>query len=303
MNMSPSYLLERMKLKKQVSNWRALFFIALTIVAILAFYDSFKSVKAIGSINTSVIARIDINGIILNDQAQLDFIKEVADNDAVKAVIMHINSPGGTTVGGEVIYRAVRALAGVKPVVIVQEDSAASAAYMISVAGDYIIARNGTMTGSIGIIAQTYEITELAQRLGIKLNTFKSSPVKGIGFPTEAITSEGRKSIQDTIDDQYEMFLEIVSQRRNIPLETLRKIGDGRIYTGRQALKLKLIDAIGDESAAIKWLETNKSIKGLKVKLFELEAKEISFKDMLQSTANVTIMLKNFANSFFLNFK
>ena len=151
---------------------------------------------------------------------------------------------------------------------------AASGGYLISLGGDYIISHNGTITGSIGVILQTAEVTELAQKLGIKFNNFKSGELKAVPNPTEKLTEAVRVAIMENIEDTYNFFLELVSERRNLPIEEVKKLADGRVYSGRQALKLKLVDAIGSEDTALKWLQEVKKINAnLLVKDYQLKPK------------------------------
>ncbi|MGL4226232.1 MAG: signal peptide peptidase SppA, partial [Rickettsia sp.] len=187
-------------------------------------------------------------------------------------LIVNVNSPGGTVVGSEKIYNMLRKISEKKPVVIVMGTMAASGGYLISLGGDYIVSHNGTITGSIGVILQTAEVTELAQKLGIKFNNFKSGELKAVPNPTEKLTEEVRVAIMENIEDTYNFFLELVSERRNLPIEAVKKLADGRVYSGRQALKLKLVDAIGSEDTALKWLQEVKKVN-LTVKDYQLKPK------------------------------
>jgi signal peptide peptidase SppA len=156
-------------------------------------------------------------------------LKKIIDDSHIKALLVNVNSPGGTVVGSEKIYNILRKISEKKPVVIVMGTMAASGGYLISLGGDYIVSHNGTITGSIGVILQTAEVTELAQKLGIKFNNFKSGELKAVPNPTEKLTEEVRVAIMENIEDTYNFFLELVSERRNLPIEEVKKLAEERL--------------------------------------------------------------------------
>ena len=213
----------------------------------------------------------------------------------MKALIVHVNSPGGTVVGSEKIYNILRKISAVKPVVVVMGTLAASGGYLISLGADYIITHNGTITGSIGVIFQTAEITELAEKLGVKFNNFKSGELKAAPNPTEKVTDSVRAAIMLNVQDTYEYFVELVAVRRGFSIEEATKLADGRIYSGRQALKLKLVDAIGDQDDAVKWLQNVKNIDA------ELKVKEIILKPKPKLLEMIFDDMDNILPSFFKN--
>ena len=178
----------------------------------------------------------------------------------MKAVILKIDSPGGTSYFGEELYQNIKKLSNNKPVVSVLETMATSAAYLAALGSDHIIARNMTLTGSIGVLFQSFEAVELANKLGIKFVSLKSSPLKAAPNPMEKITPEIEKASMDMINDSYQTFLEIFAKERNLPLDQAQKLADGRVYTGKTALKLKLIDEIGGKDEALSWFENEKKI-------------------------------------------
>jgi protease-4 len=242
------------------------------------------------------IARINIEGFIGNDHDRLEALKQIANSAAVKALIVHINSPGGTVVGGESLYQHMRKISNAqKPVVVVMGDMAASAAYMTALGCDYLIASQGTLTGSIGVIAQTFEVSELAQRMGVKFKAFKSSPLKGGPLPTEALTPEMIESMNSIVNDLSSMFFDIVSERRSqIPKDKLAALANGQAYTGRQAIENGLIDAIGDEETALDWLKSTKNINpGLKIRDVELETQPSKWRKILNSTMSLLSFAEN----------
>ncbi|QWB86700.1 hypothetical protein JRD95_00754 [Rickettsia parkeri] len=274
MSITPDYLIERRQIKSRLLIWKLTAIILIAIVFLLVGKDFVpKEVLPINS-NEDYIASVLIDEIILEDEKRDKKLKKIIDDSHIKALIVNVNSPGGTVVGAEKIYNILRKISAKKPVVIVMGTMAASGGYLISLGGDYIISHNGTITGSIGIILQTAEVTELAQKLGIKFNNFKSGELKAVPNPTEKLTEAVRVAIMDNIEDTYNFFLELVSERRNLPIEEVKKLADGRVYSGRQALKLKLVDAIGSEDTALKWLQEVQKINvNLLVKDYQLKPK------------------------------
>lgn len=274
MSITPDYLIERRQIKSRLLIWKLAAIILIAIVFLLVGKDfAPKEVLPINS-NEDYIASVLIDEIILEDEKRDKKLKKIIDDSHIKALIVNVNSPGGTVVGSEKIYNILRKISEKKPVVIVMGTMAASGGYLISLGGDYIISHNGTITGSIGVILQTAEVTELAQKLGIKFNNFKSGELKAVPNPTEKLTKAVRVAIMENIEDTYNFFLELVSERRNLPIEEVKKLADGRVYSGRQALKLKLVDAIGSEDTALKWLQEVKKINAnLLVKDYQLKPK------------------------------
>ncbi|WP_016916839.1 signal peptide peptidase SppA [Rickettsia honei] len=274
MSITPDYLIERRQIKSRLLIWKLAAIILIAIVFLLVGKDFVpKEVLPINS-NEDYIASVLIDEIILEDKKRDKKLKKIIDDSHIKALIVHVNSPGGTVVGAEKIYNILRKISAQKPVVIVMGTMAASGGYLISLGGDYIISHNGTITGSIGVILQTAEVTELAQKLGIKFNNFKSGELKAVPNPTEKLTEAVRVAIMENIEDTYNFFLELVSERRNLPIEEVKKLADGRVYSGRQALKLKLVDAIGSEDTALKWLQEVQKINvNLLVKDYQLKPK------------------------------
>jgi protease-4 len=165
---------------------------------------------------------------------------------------------------------------------------AASGGYLICLGGDYIVSHNGTITGSIGVIFQSLEVTDLAKTLGITFDNFKSGELKAAPNPTEKVTEAVRQAIMSNVHDTYEYFIELVSLRRNIPIEEVRRIADGRIYSGRQALELKLVDAVGSEDEAMKWLQEVKKIDPtLEVREFRIKPKPKFFDLIMEDLGNL----------------
>jgi len=246
----------------------------------LVFYVLFAGNEDKNIDSGDYIADVNIEGIILDDDYRTEILKKIVKQENIKAVIVNVNSPGGGIVASEILYENLRNIASVKPIVVVMGSISASGGYMASLASDYIIARNGTLTGSIGVIMQSSEFTNLADKIGVKFITYKSSILKGAPSPFEKTNARVDKVINDSIQDSYQFFSNLVKQRRGNRLSNnnLATIIDGRIFTGRQALKNGLVDEIGGENEALRYLNTKKKIDINKfpVKKVELEKPENS---------------------------
>ena len=270
MNFHSDFLLDRARLKKQVFVWRNIGLVLVTALLVMVLYRSKEFDKA-----SAYIARIDIKGIIGYDAHALQRLKAVESDSSIKAVILGINSPGGTVVGGESFYTQIKELAKHKPVICVMYDLATSAAYMVAMASNHLIAHNGTLTGSIGVIMQVAEMTELAKKIGVSFVNFKSGDLKAVPSPVEKIDKKTRQLIDSNIKEIFDYFVGLVKNNRTeVSAENLSLISDGRIFTGKQALRYKMVDQIGNENDAVLWLEKNKNIKGLKIRDYELYDKK-----------------------------
>lgn len=245
-------------LRRSRFRWRLIAFVAL-VIAILAGAGRFVTDR--GLMAQDSIARIRIDGTISTDAARHHLLETIGDNDHIKAVIVSINSPGGTTAGGEEIYEDLGLLRSKKPVVAVIDELGASAAYMSAIATDRIFARRLSIVGSIGVLFQTVDAGKLFQTIGVDLDKVASGPLKAEPDIDEAMSPEVRASLQALVDDSFNWFVDIVAERRNLPRDTVLTLADGRIVTGNQGVALKLIDAVGGEREAVAWLESDKSIK------------------------------------------
>lgn len=243
-------------LRRSRSRWRVLFFLALAI-AVVAAVARFGASADIG---VDRIARVTIAGTITTDPGRTRLLADVAEDDKVKAVVLAINSPGGTTAGGEELYEAVTALRAKKPVVVTIAELGASAAYMTAIAGDRIFARRLSIVGSIGVLFQHVDAGKLLQTIGVDFDKVQTGPLKAEPDIDEPMQGEVRASLQSLVDDSFEWFVDIVAERRGIDRAATLALSDGRILTGRQALAARLIDATGGESEAIAWLESDKSV-------------------------------------------
>jgi protease-4 len=244
------------RLRRSRRLWRVLFFLAL-IVAVIAAIARFAIPDATPG---DRIARVNINGTIATDPARVRALRELGDNNAVKAVIVAINSPGGTTAGGEELYEGLTALRAKKPVVAVISELGASAAYMTAIAADRIFARRLSIVGSIGVLYQHVDAGKLMSTIGVDLDKVATGPLKAEPDFDEPLQGEVRASLQSLVDDSFQWFVDIVSERRGIPRPDTLALSDGRIVTGRQGVETKLIDAIGGEAEAIAWLSSDRQV-------------------------------------------
>jgi len=253
-------LLDRRQLKRRLIFWRTLAVVA-CVVAVLAGLHR-AGVVAGGA----HVARLSVTGLITEDRKVTDSLRAASRDNSIKALIVSINSPGGSVAGGESLYRAIARVAEKKPVVAVMGGLAASAGYMIAMPANRIFARESTITGSIGVLMETGELSGLLEKLGITAEAIVSGPLKDQPSLTRPLTPVGRETLKGIVLDMYDQFVGMVVTGRHMEPDAVRALADGRAYTGRQALKLGLIDAIGDEQDARVWLENEKGLaKGLPV--------------------------------------
>ena len=249
-------IVDRRRLKRQLSFWR----LAAIVLAVAAIGTAVGRFGA-GVFGGRYVARLAVNGIIVDDPRRSKAIAEVARDGNARALIVRIDSPGGTVVGGETLYRELRRVAEKMPVVAVMAETAASGGYMTALGADWIVAREGTITGSIGVLMQTAEVTGLLGMLGVTMETIKSAPLKAVPSPFEPLTPEGRAAAKALIDDMFDMFVAMVAERRGLARPKALEVADGRIFTGRQAKALGLVDALGGEDTARVWLETERGVR------------------------------------------
>lgn len=254
MSLYADHLVERQRLKRRLLLWRI---VALVIIGGVIL-SSFTDIKNIS--RGDHIARLSISGILVDDLEREQALDELKSDSEVLALIVRIDSPGGTVVGGESLYHQLRAVGNEKPVVAVMGSMATSAGYMTAIGTDRLFAREGSLTGSIGVLMQTADVTGLLGKIGVKPDTIKSGPFKAQPNPLEVTTPAARQAIKDVVMDMYGMFVELVAERRNMDLGQAKALADGRVYSGRQALANGLIDAIGSETEAVAWLEKTEKV-------------------------------------------
>lgn len=270
MSLDADLLMDRRRLKRRVRLWQV---IGLALILVLGVFLT-KEFRPDAS--DAGIARLAVDGVIFSDPERLDLIEELKEDPEVKALIIEINSPGGSFNGGESLYQGLRDFAEEKPLVAQMGGTATSAGYMIAAASDYIIARPGTITGSIGVILQATDVTGLLDNLGIKPEVFKSGPLKAQPNPLEPLSDEARAATQVVLNDLFEQFRDLVVQRRNLSADVVQQVSDGRVVTGREAKTLGLVDILGDESEAKAWLTSTHNLPD-DLPVFDVEVERDEF--------------------------
>jgi protease-4 len=244
-------------LRRSRFRWRILAFVAL-VVAILAVGARYATENGLSG---EQIARVVIDGTITTDPTRLRTLETLGDDATVKAVVVAINSPGGTTAGGEELYDALTKLRAKKPVVAYINELGASAAYMTAIAADRIFARRLSIVASIGVLFQTYNAGKLMETIGIGADKVASGPLKAEPAIDHPMTPEVRASLQSLVDDSFSWFVDQVAQRRGLTRAQVLPLADGRVMTGNQGIENKLIDEVGGETEAVAWFEKSKGIK------------------------------------------
>ncbi len=255
MSVSADYLLDRRRLSRQVTIWRAIAF-GVAALGVIALGLRFAGV---GGLPSEHIAKLRITGLITGDDRTVEALQAI-DKSNARAVILDIDSPGGTTEGSERLYDEIRRVAGKKPTVAVVGALGASGAYVTAIATDRIFVRQTTLIGSIGVLAQYPNVSGLLDKLGVKYESIKSSPLKAAPNGLEPTSDAARAAIASVIDDSFAWFKDLVRARRGMSEDELAKVDDGRIFTGRQSLPLKLADAFGGEREAMDWLAASKGV-------------------------------------------
>lgn len=246
-------LLDRRRLKRRLNFWRVAAVVAVAAAVLAAWRPS-------GLPGGRHVARVNVTGVITEDRKLLEAVAALAEDASVPAVIVSINSPGGSVAGGESLHAALSRVAAHKPVVAVMRGTAASAGYMAALPAARIFARDSTLTGSIGVILQTGEVSGLLDRLGVSAESITSGPLKDQPNFFRPLTPQGREYLNGLVRDMYEQFVGMVAQARRLDPARVRDLADGRAYTGRQARELGLVDEIGGETEARDWLARERGV-------------------------------------------
>ena len=287
MSLDSDVIVDRRRIRRKLTFWR----VAAVLVAILAVVAVGAALSPAGKgalTSTGSIARIKIDGLIRSNSERIEALERL-EKSSHAAVIVHINSPGGTTTGSEELYNALMRLKAKKPMVVVVEGLAASGGYIEAIASDHIIAQQSSLVGSIGVLFQFPNVSELMKTVGVKVEEVKSSPLKAAPNGFEPTSPEARAALESLVRDSYAWFRDLVKSRRTMDEDQLNIVADGRVFTGRQAVGLKLIDELGDETNAVAWLETEKKVKsGLPVRDFKL-APQFGDLSFLRAAASLTL--------------
>ncbi|EKS33140.1 signal peptide peptidase SppA [Afipia clevelandensis] len=258
MSLDSDVIVDRRRIRRKLTFWRVV--AALGVIAAVVAVGVLASPSARTAITGSnAIARVKIDGLIRSDQARVEALERLEKSSAA-AVIVHINSPGGTTAGSEQLFDALTRLKAKKPMVVVVEGLAASGGYIAALASDQIIAQQTSLVGSIGVLFQIPNVSDLLKTVGVKVEEVKSSPLKAAPNGYEPTSPEARAALDSLVKDSYAWFRGLVKDRRGMDDATLQTVADGRVFTGRQAVGLKLIDQLGDEKTAVAWLVAQKKV-------------------------------------------
>ena len=254
MSLETDHIVDRRRMRRKLTFWR----VVAVLIAIIAVVGVAGALRGSGGTFvqpvTSQISRVTIQGIIRGDQERTRALDNLARSRATRAVIIHIDSPGGTTAGSEELHDALRRVALQKPTVVVVDGMAASGGYIAAMAADHIIAQNTSLVGSVGVLFQFPNVSHLLDTVGVQVEEIKSSPLKAAPNGLEPTSPEARAAIAALVADSYAWFKGMVKDRRKLDGEALDSVSDGRVFTGRQAIDLKLADEIGREREAIDWL-------------------------------------------------
>jgi len=257
MSLDADAIVDRRRMRRKLTFWR----VSALVIALLAVIGT-AFVFVPGSRlmpQGAYIARIQVQGLIRGNQDRVEALARLGKSRA-RAVIVHIDSPGGTTAGSEQLYNALRELQSKKPMVVVVDGLAASGAYIAALSAEHILAQETSLVGSIGVLFQYPNFTDILKTIGIKVEEVKSSPLKAAPNGFEPTSPEARAAIEAVVLDSYAWFKGLVKDRRKMDDPLLAQVSDGRVFTGRQAVGLKLVDGLGNEKAALDWLEKEKKV-------------------------------------------
>ncbi len=259
MTLDPDVIIDRRALKRKLGWWRVAAILGL-VVAAVAGLGAGGAFNGLSELAHPQIARVEISGFISPDRKLLDLLDRLGKTDSVKAVILQIDSGGGASVGGEAIYEATRRLGAKKPVVAYISSIGASAAYMIALGADRIVARQTALTASIGVLAEWPDVSKLLDTVGVKFDSIRSAPMKGLPDSVTPTPPEVKTMLNQAIQATFQYFLDLVADRRHLSMDEVKQLADGRVVTGTQAKELKLIDDVGEETVAVAWLESERHI-------------------------------------------
>lgn len=257
------YLVDRRRLRRKLTFWR--YVAALVLVLAIVGLAVGGRVRLANDL-TPHIARVKISGLITGDDETLRLLRNVGSSHAA-ALILQIESPGGTTVGSERVYDEIRKVAAKKPVVATVDTLAASGAYIAALGADHIVAYGNSLVGSIGVLFEFPNVSGLLDKIGVKVEEVKSSPLKAAPNGLEPTSDAARAALAALVTDSFDWFKGLVKTRRDMTDAELAAVADGRVFTGRQGLPLKLVDQLGTEADAVTWLESERHVsKGLPIR-------------------------------------
>jgi protease-4 len=272
MSLDADLIVDRRRMRRKLSFWRVA-----TIVLIVLGVAGAAALSANRNYGFGVrpyIARLTISGLIRGDQYRTEQLDRLARSTLARAVIVHVDSPGGTTAGSAQLFNALARVREKKPLVVVVDSLAASGGYITALSGDHIVAQQTSLVGSIGVLFQFPNVGDLLGKLGVKMESVKSTPLKAAPDGFEPTSPEARAALDSIIQDSYAWFKAIVRERRHLDDAQLQTAADGRVFTGHQAIDLKLVDELGDERTALAWLGKEKKVDtNLPVRDYDLHSR------------------------------
>ena len=258
MSLDADLIADRRRIRRKLTFWRVTA-ISLVILGIAAV--GIVTSNRVGLVGVRpYIARVTISGLIRGDRERVEQLDRLGRSPTAKAVIVHVDSPGGTTAGSEQLFDSLSRLRAQKPLVVVVDSMAASGGYITALAGDHIVAQQTSLVGSIGVLFQYPNFADLLSKIGVKMEAVKSTPLKAAPDGYEPTSPEATAALNSIIQDSYAWFKGLVKDRRHMSDSELATAADGRVFTGHQAIDLKLIDELGDERTALAWLAKNKDV-------------------------------------------
>ena len=272
MSLDADLIVDRRRMRRKLTFWR--------VLAIAGIVLGIAGLVALSGIRTGLfgvrpyIARVTVSGLIRGDQDRVEALDKLGQSTLARAVIVHVDSPGGTTAGSEQLFDSLSRLRDKKPLVIVVDSLAASGGYITAIAGDHIVAQQTSLVGSIGVLFQYPNVADLLGKIGVKVESVKSTPLKAAPDGFEPTSPEATAALNSIIHDSYAWFKGLVQDRRHLTDAELATASDGRVFTGHQAIDLKLIDELGDERTALAWLGKEKNVDAkLPVRDYELQSR------------------------------
>src|SRR5689334_16799806 len=272
MSLDADFIVDRRRMRRKLTFWR----VAAIVLIVLGIAGAavLSGTRNYGFGVRPYIARLTISGLIRGDQNRTEQLDRLARSSLVRAVIVHVDSPGGTTAGSEQLFNALARVRDKKPLVVVVDSLAASGGYITALASDHIVAQQTSLVGSIGVLFQYPNVADLLDKLGVKMESVKSTPLKAAPDGFEPTSPEARAALNSIIQDSYSWFKGIVKDRRHLDDAQMQTAADGRVFTGHQAIDLKLIDELGDERTALVWLGKEKKVDtNLPVRNYDLHSR------------------------------
>lgn len=254
MSIDTDTIMDRRRIKRRLFFWQVAAILAI-VVTVLVLFGQFADFD-----EDDHVARLDVSGVIIENERRQAVLEDLIDNDQTKALIVYINSPGGSTYGSERLYKMLRRVAEKKPVITVIGTVGASGGYMTALAGERIFAGESSITGSIGVIVQLTEFSALMEKIGVTASSITSGALKGEPSPFKPMSEAGRQNLQQMVDETHNWFVDLVADRRPLSREEAATIANGQVLIGLSAVKVGLVDELGGLLEARKWLESAKEI-------------------------------------------